>query len=67
MLIVASLWYLLFTSILMVGQYFLEKRFARGLTRIDAGAPVTTEAIQVQEAEARAKQSLADGESGERR
>jgi polar amino acid transport system permease protein len=31
MLIVASLWYLFFTSILMVGQYFLEKRFARGV------------------------------------
>ncbi|TFB96092.1 amino acid ABC transporter permease [Cryobacterium sp. HLT2-28] len=31
LLIVASLWYLLFTSILMVGQYFLEKRFARGV------------------------------------
>jgi polar amino acid transport system permease protein len=28
---VASLWYLFFTSILMVGQYFLEKRFARGV------------------------------------
>ncbi|MFJ3491600.1 amino acid ABC transporter permease [Leifsonia aquatica] len=31
LLIVASLWYLLFTSILMVGQYFLEKRFSRGI------------------------------------
>ncbi len=31
MLIVASLWYLFFTSILMVGQYFLERRFARGV------------------------------------
>jgi polar amino acid transport system permease protein len=31
MLIVASVWYLFFTSILMVGQYFLEKRFARGV------------------------------------
>ncbi len=29
--LVASIWYLLFTSILMVGQYFLEKRFARGV------------------------------------
>jgi polar amino acid transport system permease protein len=29
-LIVASIWYLFFTSILMVGQYFLEKRFSRG-------------------------------------
>jgi polar amino acid transport system permease protein len=31
MLIVASVWYLFFTSILMVGQYFLERRFARGV------------------------------------
>lgn len=30
LLIVASLWYLLFTSILMVGQHFIEKRFSRG-------------------------------------
>ena len=31
MLIVASIWYLFFTSILMVGQYFLERRFALGV------------------------------------
>ncbi|MFF1878545.1 amino acid ABC transporter permease [Leifsonia sp. NPDC058230] len=48
LLIVASLWYLLFTSILMVGQYFLEKRFSRGVSarrpdRGDGGA--TTGAI----------------------
>lgn len=30
LLIVASIWYLLFTSILMVGQLFIEKRFSRG-------------------------------------
>ncbi len=30
LLIVASIWYLLFTSILMVGQHFIEKRFSRG-------------------------------------
>lgn len=39
MLIVASLWYLLFTSILMVGQYFLEKRFARGVGERRDGGP----------------------------
>ncbi|QDZ14568.1 amino acid ABC transporter permease [Humibacter ginsenosidimutans] len=33
LLIVASLWYLFFTSILMVGQYFLERRFSRGVGR----------------------------------
>lgn len=31
MLVAACLWYLFLTSILMVGQYFLEKRFARGV------------------------------------
>lgn len=31
LLLVASAWYLLFTSILMIGQYFLEKRFSRGI------------------------------------
>jgi polar amino acid transport system permease protein len=33
LLIVASIWYLFFTSILMVGQYFLEKRYSRGVGR----------------------------------
>lgn len=31
MLIVASIWYLVLTSILMVGQYFLERHFAKGV------------------------------------
>jgi polar amino acid transport system permease protein len=31
LLIVASIWYLAFTSVLMIGQYVLEKRFARGV------------------------------------
>lgn len=33
LLLVASAWYLFFTSVLMVAQYFLEKRFARGQVR----------------------------------
>ncbi|WP_457948743.1 amino acid ABC transporter permease [Pseudarthrobacter sp. alpha12b] len=37
LLIVASLWYLLFTSVLMVGQHFIEKRFSRGTGRADTG------------------------------
>src|SRR5450830_605204 len=36
LLIVASLWYLLFTSVLMVGQHFIEKRFSRGTGRMTA-------------------------------
>src|SRR5699024_3219139 len=30
MLVVASIWYLVITSILMVGQYYLEKHFSKG-------------------------------------
>jgi polar amino acid transport system permease protein len=33
LLIVASLWYLIFTTILSIGQYYLERRFARGAQR----------------------------------
>jgi polar amino acid transport system permease protein len=42
LLLVASAWYLFFTSILMIGQYFLEKRFSRGVgqARPDKGADV---------------------------
>jgi polar amino acid transport system permease protein len=33
LLLVASTWYLAVTSVLMVGQYFLERRFSRGQSR----------------------------------
>jgi len=33
LLVVASLWYLIMTSILMVGQYFIERRYSRGAAR----------------------------------
>jgi polar amino acid transport system permease protein len=33
MLVAACMWYLLLSSVLMAGQYFIEKRFARGSTR----------------------------------
>lgn len=33
LLIVASLWYLLATTVLSIGQYYLERRFARGNSR----------------------------------
>lgn len=33
LLLVASTWYLAITSVLMVGQYFLERHFSRGLSR----------------------------------
>jgi polar amino acid transport system permease protein len=34
LLLVASTWYLAITSVLMVGQYFLERYFARGSSRV---------------------------------
>ena len=33
LLIVASLWYLIITTILSIGQYFLERRYGRGASR----------------------------------
>ncbi len=39
LLIVASLWYIFFTSILMIGQYFLERHYARGTRHVELGAP----------------------------
>jgi polar amino acid transport system permease protein len=33
MLVAACLWYVALTSVLLVGQYFIEKRFSRGVTR----------------------------------
>jgi len=33
LLLVASLWYLFFTSIMTVGQYYIERYYARGSTR----------------------------------
>jgi polar amino acid transport system permease protein len=33
MLIVASIWYLFLTSLLTVGQYYIERRYARGAQR----------------------------------
>jgi polar amino acid transport system permease protein len=37
LLIAASAWYLVMTSILYVGQYFIERRFGRGFSRAEQG------------------------------
>ena len=36
MMICAAIWYLLITSILMVGQYYLEKHFGKGFSQEQA-------------------------------
>jgi polar amino acid transport system permease protein len=38
LLIVASIWYVVLTSFLYVGQFFIERRFGRGFTRAEQGA-----------------------------
>jgi polar amino acid transport system permease protein len=35
LLIVASIWYLVMTSVLYVGQYFIERRYGRGFSRAE--------------------------------
>lgn len=52
LLIVAAIWYLLITSILMVGQHYLEKYYGRG---VDGGVP------QVINPDALKAQMLAEG------
>ena len=53
MLLVAATWYLMVTSILMVGQYYLEKYFSKGISRklttkqLEALAKAQTEAGHV--------------------
>jgi len=37
LLIVISIWYLVMTSVLYVGQYFIERRYGRGFTRAERG------------------------------
>jgi len=40
LLIVASLWYLIFTTVLSIGQFYLERRFARGALRSPPPTPM---------------------------
>jgi polar amino acid transport system permease protein len=35
LLIVVVIWYLVLTSVLYVGQYFIERRYGRGFTRAE--------------------------------
>ncbi|MFF2494630.1 amino acid ABC transporter permease [Agromyces sp. NPDC058064] len=47
MLIVASIWYLAITSVLMVGQYYLEKHYAKGVDQRPAPQKPTVETSAV--------------------
>lgn len=57
LLLVAATWYLAITSMLMVGQYYLERHYSKGLTRV-----LTPRQLQ---ALADAQQPLAQHQGGE--
>jgi polar amino acid transport system permease protein len=40
LLIVASIWYIIITTILSVGQFYLERHFARGALRTPPPTPI---------------------------
>jgi polar amino acid transport system permease protein len=40
MLIVATIWYLVVTSVLTIGQFFIERHFGRGSQHPSQGTPV---------------------------
>ncbi|HEU4977226.1 MAG TPA: amino acid ABC transporter permease [Baekduia sp.] len=40
LLLVISVWYLIFTTVLSIGQYYLERRFGRGSARTQALTPL---------------------------
>lgn len=45
MLVVATVWYLVLTSVLSLGQWMLERRFGRGQTRASDPAPRLKQAV----------------------
>ena len=47
LLMVASIWYLIVTSVLNIGQYYVERRFARGATRQLPPTPLQRLRIQL--------------------
>jgi polar amino acid transport system permease protein len=50
LLIVAALWYLLVTSILMVGQHFIEKHYGKGVDNLAPAAVVNPAATKAADA-----------------
>jgi len=53
MLITASLWYLAMTSVLMVGQYYIERYYARGSVRTLPLTPIQRLRVRLTKAELR--------------
>jgi polar amino acid transport system permease protein len=47
LLIVAVIWYLAMTSVLQVGQFYLERHYGRGSTRTTALTPVQKASLQI--------------------
>jgi polar amino acid transport system permease protein len=55
LLLVASTWYLVITTVLMVGQYFLEKKFSKGASRTMSRKQLQTLADELADTKGRAR------------
>ena len=53
MLVTASVWYLSMTSVLMVGQYYIERHYARGSVRSLPPTPIQRLRVRLTGAELR--------------
>jgi len=60
LLVVASLWYLFFTSVLTVGQYYIERHYARGSSRALPPTPFQKIRAALRHDEVRAEPALSE-------
>ena len=60
----ASLWYLFFTSVLTIGQYYVERYYARGSTRSLPPTPLQRLRQSLFHVRTRPVPALADGTVG---
>jgi polar amino acid transport system permease protein len=60
LLVVASVWYLIMTSILSVGQYFLERHFGRGVNRNTPPRPMQRLMVRLRSARRVESRTVAD-------
>ncbi|NYE95489.1 polar amino acid transport system permease protein [Psychromicrobium silvestre] len=64
LLVVAALWYLIITSVLMVGQFYIERYFGKGVDNLVPAPVMATKATAAAHANADTTGDLPDGEEG---
>jgi polar amino acid transport system permease protein len=58
LLLVATIWYIVVTSVLSVGQYYVERRFARGARRALPPTPLQRLRSRLAAIEARSRKAI---------